>query len=93
MPLGRIRRVSMEVSQAEKVRKLDIAQMLGLSEEECCCDFDQESNSYCVSFDKHKVQVPQILEQVMKITEVKDMQIRETELADIVKEIYNNGVD
>lgn len=90
---GRIRRVSMEVSQAEKVRKLDIAQMLGLSEEECCCDFDQESNSHCVSFDKHKVQVPQILEQVMKITEVKDMQIRETELADIVKEIYNNGVD
>ena len=45
-----------------------------------------------VTFNKHKVQISQIITEVMKFTEVKDVQIRETDLADIVKEIYNNGV-
>lgn len=46
----------------------------------------------CVTFDKHRLQVPQILSAVMAVVEVKDVQIQETELAEIVKEIYNHGV-
>ena len=41
-------------------------------------------------FDKHKVQVPQILSRIMEVTEVKDVQIQETELAEIVKAIYRH---
>lgn len=47
---------------------------------------------FCVTFDKHRLQVPQILSAVMAAVEVKDVQIQETELAEIVKEIYNHGV-
>jgi len=52
---------------------------------------DMESKTYTVSFDKHKMQVPQILSAVMELTEVTDIKLQETELAEIVKEIYNHG--
>jgi len=35
--------------------------------------------------------VPQILSAVMELTEVTDIKLQETELAEIVKEIYNHG--
>ena len=37
------------------------------------------------------MQVPQILSVVMEETEVTDIKLQETELAEIVKEIYNHG--
>ena len=52
---------------------------------------DMENKTYTVSFDKHKMQVPQILSAVMELTEVTDIKLQETELAEIVKEIYNHG--
>ena len=52
---------------------------------------DTESKTYTVSFDKHKIQVAQILSAVMDLTEVTDIKLQETELAEIVKEIYNRG--
>ena len=52
---------------------------------------DVENKSYIVTFDKHKMQVPQILSAVMELTEVTDIKLQETELAEIVKEIYNKG--
>ncbi len=51
-----------------------------------------ENSTLSVTFDKHKLQVPQLLSAVMAVAEVKDIQIQETELAEIVKEIYNHGV-
>ena len=38
------------------------------------------------------MQVPQILSAVMELTEVTDIKLQETELAEIVKEIYSHGV-
>lgn len=52
---------------------------------------DVETKTYTVTFDKHKIQVPQILSAVMEVTEVTDIKLQETELAEIVKEIYNHG--
>ena len=53
---------------------------------------DVESKTYTVSFDKHKMQVPQILSAVMELTEVTDIKLQETELAEIVKEITTNNL-
>ena len=53
---------------------------------------DEEKNIMNVFFDKTKTQVSSIISKVMDITEVQDIQIKETELAEIVKEIYNHGV-
>ena len=52
---------------------------------------DEDNKTFTVAFDKHKIQVPQILSAVMELTEVTDIKLQETELAEIVKEIYNHG--
>ena len=44
-----------------------------------------------VSFSKKEVSVAQVIVKVMGIVEVKDIQIKETELTDIVKDIYQNN--
>ena len=52
-----------------------------------------DNSSVCVTFEKHKIQIPQVMNFVMEHTEVKDIQIQETDLAKIVKAIYTNGVE
>lgn len=89
---GTRRKVSMEIKKPEKVKKLHLSEMLGVSEEECVTEYDTENSIFSVAFDKHKIQVPQILSAVMNVAEVKDVQIQETELSEIVKEIYNHGI-
>lgn len=89
---GTKRTVSAEIREPEKGKGLDLAEILGVAEKDCVTSFDKESNVLSVTFDKHKIQVPQILSAVMERMEIKDVQIQETELAEIVKEIYNHGM-
>ncbi|MDE7445855.1 MAG: ATP-binding cassette domain-containing protein [Lachnospiraceae bacterium] len=88
---GTKRKVTMEIRQPHKIKELRLAESLGVSDTECITEYDKENNALCVTFDKHKIQVPQILSAVMEVLEIKDVQIQETELAQIVKEIYNHG--
>lgn len=88
---GTKRKVTMEIRQPHKIKELCLAESLGVSDAECITEYDKENNALCVTFDKHKIQVPQILSAVMDVMEIKDVQIQETELAQIVKEIYNHG--
>lgn len=55
-------------------------------------ELDADKKVYTVTFDKHRLQAPQILSAVMEVTEVTDIKLQETELAEIVKEIYNGGI-
>lgn len=89
---GTKRRVSMEIRQPEKVGELHLQELLNVRKEDCSVSYEKENNTLSVTFDKHKIQVPQLLTAVMSVTEVKDVQIQETELAQIVKEIYSHGV-
>lgn len=89
---GTRRKISMEIKKPEKVKKLHLSETLGVSEEECVTEYDAENSIFSVVFNKHKLQVPQILSAVMNVAEVKDVQIQETELSEIVKEIYNHGI-
>ena len=89
---GTKRKVSMEVKQPEKIKGLCLHELLGVQETECSMALNLENSTLSVTFDKHKLQVPQLLSAVMAVAEVKDIQIQETELAEIVKEIYNHGV-
>lgn len=56
-------------------------------------EIDADKKLFTVTFDKHRLQAPQILSAVMEVVEVTDIKLQETELADIVKEIYNHGVN
>lgn len=89
---GTKRKVSMEIKQPQKLKEVCLPEILGVEKEACVTGYDEGGSNFYVAFDKHKIQVPQILSAVMEITEVKDVQIQETELAEIVKEIYNHGV-
>ena len=89
---GTTRTVSMEVKRKKDIAKLDLAKKLGVSENECECTYDEEHKLLSVRFDKHKVQVPQVLNAVMEVTEVSDIQIQETQLSEIVKAIYNHNL-
>ena len=89
---GTRRKVSMEVKHVKKVKELQLAEKLGVQEEDLECSLDEVKKVLTVSFDKHKIQVPQVMNEVMKVTEVQDVQIQETELAEIVKAIYCRGL-
>lgn len=65
---------------------------LGVEAEACISDYDAQRKTLEVRFDKSKLTAPQILSAVMKETEVSDVQIAETELAQIVKQIYTHGL-
>lgn len=89
---GTHRKVSMEIKHPAKVAQISLAEKLGVSEELCACEVDMEKKLLTVSIDKHQIQVPQVLNAVMELTEVQDIQIQETELAEIVKQIYRHGI-
>lgn len=89
---GTHRKVSMEIRHPAKVAQISLAEKLGVSEELCACEVDMEKKLLTVSIDKHQIQVPQVLNAVMELTEVQDIQIKETELAEIVKQIYRHGI-
>lgn len=94
---GKRRKVTMEVRKPETIKELKLFQKITgvngvqIMENDYDSVLDMESKTYTVSFDKHKMQVPQILSAVMELTEVTDIKLQETELAEIVKEIYNHG--
>ena len=94
---GKRRKVTMEVRKPELLKELNLTDKLNQANELHILEtdyevaLDAESKTYTVTFDKHKMQVPQILSAVMELTEVTDIKLQETELAEIVKEIYNHG--
>jgi ABC-2 type transport system ATP-binding protein len=85
---GSKRKVVMEVKDVAAVERLNLAENTALT-----TDLDVDKKLFTVTFDKHKLQAPQILSAVMEVTEVTDIKLQETELAEIVKEIYNHGVN
>lgn len=88
---GTMRKVAMEVKNPAKAAGLDLAKALSVPKDSYKCEADEENSSVIVSFDKHKIQVSDVIAQFMNVTEVKDIKIQETELSEIVKEIYNHG--
>ncbi|MBQ8518252.1 MAG: ATP-binding cassette domain-containing protein [Agathobacter sp.] len=94
---GKRRKVTMEVRKPDLLKELQLFQKIEsvndvqITENDYDSVLDVEGKTYTVSFDKHKMQVPQILSAVMELTEVTDIKLQETELAEIVKEIYNHG--
>lgn len=84
--------VSMEIRHPGQLAGWDLQEALGVDADVCSHRFDWEKKTLEVSFDKRKLSAPQILRAVMEITDVTDVQVRETELAEIVKQIYTHSL-
>ncbi len=89
---GAKRTVSMEVRNYNQKKLANLWETLGVKEEDYETEYDKEQRILSVAFDKNKIHVPEILTAVMSQMEVKDVQIEETQLEDIVKQIYHSGV-
>ena len=89
---GAKRTVSMEVRNYNPKKLANLLETLGVKEEDYETEYDKEQHILSVTFDKNKIHVPEILTAVMSQMEVKDVQIEETQLEDIVKQIYHSGV-
>lgn len=89
---GTKRSVSMEVRQIENVKAIDWKEKLRVPGElfEVC--YEDEKNLLTVYFDKNEIQVSDVISAAMEATDVKDIQIQETELSEIVKAIYSHGL-
>ena len=90
---GTKRKVTMEVKKSELLAHLNLSQMLGISPLDCESVFDIDKNLFTVVFDKRKIQVAQVINTIMGITEVTDIQIQDTELGEIVKAIYQHDLE
>ena len=87
---GTHRKVILEVKNLDKVRNLSLDKILKVKKDDYEIIADDANNTLSVSFDKTRMNVSDVIENVMKETEVKDIKIVETELADIVKKIYKS---
>lgn len=89
---GTYRKVSMEIRDPGKIEQLRLWKKLGVEEKDCISQYRSDSKMLEVSFDRNRLHVPQILNAVMELADVRDVQIQETELAQIVKQIYTHGL-
>lgn len=90
---GTMRKVVMEVADVKNARKIRLEDLLSVSAKDYAIVTDPDTNSITVTFDKNKMQVSDVIEQMMKHAQVKDIKIQETELAEIVKAIYNHTAE
>lgn len=89
---GTMRKVALEVKNPREAASLNLSEKLGVAPEAYRMEADEESSSIVVAFDKNLLHVSDIIAQFMQFTEVRDIKIQETELSEIVKEIYSHGV-
>lgn len=87
---GTKRKVVMEVPEPVQAENMPLDEYLSVSKEDYEIWADTENSTVTVSFDKNKVQVSEVIGQMMQHTQVKDVKIYETELAEIVKAIYQH---
>ena len=82
----------MEVQNPKQAEKLPLWEYLSVKESDYEIQADGTNSTITISFDKNKLQVSDVIGQMMQHTQVKDIKVQETELAEIVKAIYNHGV-
>lgn len=88
---GNRQKVSMTVKHPERVKEIDW-DTIALKNVDVTIEQDIEAGKISLSFDKNHIQAADIIHAAMKVTMVTDIDIQETELAEIVKEIYNHGI-
>lgn len=89
---GTKRKVIMEVRSVPQAKSVDWAAVLGVEDTLFAVELDEENCQLAIAFDKNDLQVSDVIAAAMKACEVKDIQIQETELSEIVKAIYRHGL-
>ena len=88
---GTRKKVSMAVKHIDRIESIDWRVITGKADS-VVLEKDDEGKKVTLNFDNNDIEVSDIIHAAMEVTMVKDIEIIETELADIVKEIYNHGL-
>ena len=89
---GKKRKVTLVVKDLSVISKGDYADKFGMKKDSLMIEKDEKDSSVSFTFDKDTLGISDIVTYTMEKTEVMDMNIRETELSAIVKEIYNHEI-
>lgn len=84
---GGKKKVSMVVKHTERVRDIDWSKIME-KPESIVLEENEKESKVAISFNGNDVLVSDVIHAVMQVTMVKDIEIKETELEEIVKEIY-----
>lgn len=90
---GTNRKVIMEVRLAGQAKEMNWAAVLNVPETYFTVEVDEDKSQLMIAFDKNDLQVSDVIAAAMKACEVKDIQIQETELSEIVKAIYRHRLE
>lgn len=86
---GEKKRISIEVKDLNKLKDIEFFKKMEQAGY-CQLRVDENISLFTVIFNKKKVQIANIINETMKVTEIKDISIKEVELSDIVKQIYEH---
>lgn len=89
---GKKRTVTLVVKDMSVISKADYANKFGMKKDSLVIEKDEKDSSVSFTFDKDTLGISDIMTYTLEKTEVMDMTIRETELSEIVKEIYNHKI-
>lgn len=87
---GFMRTIEMSIKEIETAANINIAKEFNLLSEDAQTWID--GNSIHVKFNRNKISIPEIVEHIMSKVQVMDMNIKETDIEEIVKKIYGHEV-
>ncbi len=87
---GKRRSVTVDVMDIQALENIDFHDAFNLSGEQLAVAKEQSSISF--DFDKNVLNISHIISKVMEGTAVRDIKIQDTQITDIVKEIYKHGM-
>ena len=89
---GKKRTVTLVVKDMSVISKGDYAEKFGMKKDSLIIEKDEKDSSVSFTFEKDRLGISDIVTYTLEKTDVMDMTIRETELSEIVKEIYNHEI-
>lgn len=87
---GYMRTVQTFVKDINTAKQIDISKKFGLAEEDAITWM--KDNSLFVSFNKNKISISEIVGYIMSKVQVMDINIKETDIEEIIKKIYGHEV-
>lgn len=87
---GAKRKVLVDVKDTDALSGINFNEVFSLKEDDLSSQIEQKTIQF--TFSKNEINVTRIISYIMSLTEIKDIKIEETELTQIVKEIYHHGL-
>lgn len=87
---GKMRKISMDLKDVNVVKELDFNKEFNLSSDDCNYSIDGKTVTYVIN--KEMVNVSVLISKVIAAAEVQDIRIKETDISEIVKQIYIDGI-